>query len=1135
MTEQLKKLISLFKGKKSVGLKRSEVESLARGTLKLLEPMSHRMRVKHLVLLGQASREKEIYSAEIVELVESLTVEHRAAIANFFTALAQGGDFQERYLALISCFGSENGAHVRASLKDSSRIIRDTALSMLAAVLTDEELEETFQTLELSGKKRVLLGLRKKRRFALIDPLIETFIESGCPEKDVAELLPFASQAFIREQWVICESSFGELEWAKLARIHPSLAVSLMKEKVTALDFADPRILHLANIVLQIVSSRAADGGLDLIDSMVVHYALPDIAYENYIFPRPEKVSRLFLDSQISIPVSLEAILPRLNEKLMLDMVRKMVTGSSRMIGAYGVQEWMKKISPEARAKLYHEFKDSWRDGNGAIPCPVIELMPAAIRKKEGAAHLKMAPLEGELWGRLPYAKLLGFQQCREELSSYLGDPEPETRAVAVRPLVDSVKYDRDSAGELLEFLESRKNEPDPVRMAFVLSLAELPPGIWKESHLAGLEQVIRGALNAKDLSPSTVAYLGSLIVALVPFHLDWAGKWLATILKERHYLQLGDQTSRLNDAHVKALSPHFVPVLRTLQKMEKERAILSLAGTFNRRLSQFKELEDMVEELVLSASNVYVSQQALGIVFAHCKGKLEELIPRLLRKDPTWFQDYNVRRYIHSCRQDLLTPYLGQRAFKGRFGTGKTCVVPRFDGGFQRWSREQRRIYEKSLESLASDRDEHSVGDIFLALDGLSTLPDASIETILRYARLKEPDKQAVRDRAIYCLSRLDNGGGVKELIDCLSDERARSAIYVLREALLEMERDEALDILTDAPRRQITVAKEIVRLIGELRSDNAFVTLVEINQTELHRDVKIALLRALWNFLDRDETWNILEATARQSDRSVALHMVRIPSTRISVKAEDRLVELLASLLSFEEPMVRIAVLNRCRTMPVSDRHSKLKEGLLQSMTSKNSSEFSAAIHALLITYGVREPDSIEAAVTKIHKNRRVLDCFVTALISSFKQQGERLLPAVKAAMAALEEDKLSISRQLSLACQTLPFDEVVSYIEKIHANGSMHPMALMTTVGAIELAGRRADSENLIMVEEAFADHQSEELRRVGLAALCALSSSSRGWTRECLNRLERFRKDDSAMVAEAAQFVLPSAELALSEAL
>ena len=143
------------------------------------------------------------------------------------------------------------------------------------------------------------------------------------------------------------------------------------------------------------------------------------------------------------------------------------------------------------------------------------------------------------------------------------------------------------------------------------------------------------------------------------------------------------------------------------------------------------------------------------------------------------------------------------QTAYQGRFSTGKTRFVPFFHGGYSRWIDKQQEIFAGSLANLTRD-DKRDNPAVWRAIEQTR---------LFELASLQNP-RSAIRDRALYALSRLDGGQGVPILLSALDDVRARIAIYALRRCLMEMPVDSAVFILKNAPRSKVTVAKEIVRL---------------------------------------------------------------------------------------------------------------------------------------------------------------------------------------------------------------------------------------------------------------------------------------------------------------------------------
>ena len=68
------------------------------------------------------------------------------------------------------------------------------------------------------------------------------------------------------------------------------------------------------------------------------------------------------------------------------------------------------------------------------------------------------------------------------------------------------------------------------------------------------------------------------------------------------------------------------------------------------------------------------------------------------------------------------------------------------------------------------------------------------------------------------------------------------------------------AVALLRGVKLDKVTVAKECVRLLGDIPSDAAFAELRRLDGEELHRDVRVALLRAsgdTWNGPRRGRCW--------------------------------------------------------------------------------------------------------------------------------------------------------------------------------------------------------------------------------------------------------------------------------------
>ncbi|WZB75307.1 hypothetical protein WJ972_01680 [Achromobacter insuavis] len=195
--------------------------------------------------------------------------------------------------------------------------------------------------------------------------------------------------------------------------------------------------------------------------------------------------------------------------------------------------------------------------------------------------------------------------------------------------------------------------------------------------------------------------------------------------------------------------------------------------------------------------------------------------------------------------------------------------------------------------------------------------MPSIDLAPLFDFARLDAPD-QGLRDKTLEVLGRADAGRGVAALMQALDDGR------VHRHLCLASIPDEpaparVLDLLGRVPRGKITVAKEIIRLAGDLRTDGAFAFLARIEaEPRLHPDVVIALMRAYWNFLDRPEVWQRLHAAARNEQPALARATIRIPPVGLAPDSQRALSRHLALLLGHPDAQIRKETLERLIAMP-------------------------------------------------------------------------------------------------------------------------------------------------------------------------------------------------------------------------
>ena len=1026
----------------------------------------------------------------------------------------ESGAFYERWLCLLSCFGSRDGARTARFLSDASSLLRATALRLAAKVCDDRQATAALESLPRDAANRLLRWLGKAKRHAVMDAYLATRIERG--EENFYPLLPFGSPDFAARNLDLITERAGGDGWKRLARRHPGLAADALTARAAMAERFDPRLLWQANLSLSLLAKSKPTRALEVAAALQPLAGLARLDLQQTALRCPDETVALLLQSGDRANIHLERRVER-SEPARLTALLERFPDS---LGITSV--WLKRLPPERRAALYETFAPAWQDKDGAISAEVLALLPRAMRETEARRHLLLPALSVSLLRRLPYAAFLSWDEAKTTIQPFLQNPDAELRGAAHLALSVCVCYHRDRLPELLALLHARRNEQDPVRLAMLTGLSKLPPSVFQAEHLDALSEIVFDALAAADLSYATGAALQNRLVTLLPRHPAWAANKIAFTLEKFGRAAMGNLETRLADRDVERIAPELLPVLASWEQREREFDVILLARALGRRLKVFPGLAEILERIVRRTRNASLAVSALGLLVEHRREQVAALIPDLLRSDGSWATQAVVYGWLNQKRQDLLTPYLGRKAYSGRFSTGSTRFLLPITAGFARWTRTQRETFALTLAEVMRDTRRDNYG-IFRAIEQFAALPDVSPAPLAALAAV-DSKNLALRDAALRAMGRLDAGQGVPMLLDALADDRGRIAIYALRPALLEMPTERALDLLTAAPMERVTVAKEVIRLLGDLKTEGAYRRLLTLDAQDLHRDAKIALLRALWEHLERGETWPALERAAVSPDAAIAISVSRIPAERLSVDSQKRLVSLLAALLAHPDPQVRLSALERCASLPVADPERLLRTRLLLALNSRTEELVRAAANAVFATYFGEDAPVIGDALRQILPNRRALAVTTDALTAALMTNARLMAPTARAALAALESDPLTVKLQVKIAVLSLVWDELAFWLTGRAETRALHADALEITKQTLQYTAFRSDANEIERLEAALAGSSDRYLRWLALAALVQAAQMG-GWTEARRERLRTYQADAAELVAEAAQFTFP----------
>jgi hypothetical protein len=324
----------------------------------------------------------------------------------------------------------------------------------------------------------------------------------------------------------------------------------------------------------------------------------------------------------------------------------------------------------------------------------------------------------------------------------------------------------------------------------------------------------------------------------------------------------------------------------------------------------------------------------------------------------------------------------------------------------------------------------------------------------------------------------------------------------------------------LRAVPTTKVTVAKEVVRLLGELGGPEAFDELLALDRPGTHRDVRIALLRALWDHLDSPRTWEVFERAVNDPDWIVASKLTDIPLGRLSDEAETRVVKLLSNLLARPEPEARLHLLNRAAQLPLRDRDRALFQRLLAHVGVDATDEAATALSAALQRMLPAEVGEVSRRLTQLVRRRKLIAALlphVARRLGTYQQAHHEQV--ARALLEALRTDPATIPLYLTLGTRLWDWRQLVAALVELASRDLLYHDAMDAAFAAARAC------IHWDHLDEALQKQADPRLRRVGLVALVNSAGLEKGWTKDRRERLDLYREDPSPGVSGPASFVFP----------
>ncbi len=1028
------------------------------------------------------------------------------------------GDWQQRLFAVQACAGSGNADRLGRMVEDPSATVSGLALRLLADHGSDEQLVAVLHRSTRRRRRDFLSRLRSRKRYAAIDSFLESLLVTE--GANVGALLPFASAAVVARHFASYADLGGSPFWKRLGRYHPRIAIQSIIDRLAKTDAPDGLLLGHARDVLVHAGRAQPALAVELVRALAAHLPLSTLDVSRVISLRPTELAEAAVEAGQSTPFPLDNLAPRVETPLLIQLLRTYP-------GALPFsRQWYRKLAPRERGLIFDEAGQSWRDADRLPPADALELLPARQRVAEAERVAALPLLSTRPLIRGLYAAYLPWDQMRAIVDDLFNHPDGEMRACGWTALTASLRYHRDQAGAVLAMIRKRKFEQDPVRLAILQGLNSLPQSIWKPSHLDDVAGLIRESLDATDLSFSSAAYLTAFVQKLISSFPEWSAKQLAVIYRERGNIGGYVLESRINNEQALVIESAFIDVGIKWGKGNRVGWLVWFAEALGRRLRVCDLVRAALENL-LGRDSGYHHAAILELFRKHAPAaEFERLTKQLINAHESWVTLNPIFNFLHRRRQDWLEPFLAKEKFKMKDGTKVELVHLLPSSGYRRYTAAQQLKLAGTLGAIIKlpkgDVVPRDAWTMLRAMNFLALLPAADPTRLLA---LSVDARPVIADAAIRALGRLDAAQGLPTLIAALGDSRARVAIYALRHAVAQMPAVRVMDALSKAPMNIVTVAKETIRLVGEFAGPAGFDWLRGMYGQQLHRDVRAAVLRGLWDHLERPETWELLSEAAGDLDSQILDGVVRIPADRLSATSRQQLIALLIRISKHQNAVIRLAVFRRFAEMPFPDDEGRVVGMALPALVAPSPDEREAAAKLIAVNAQSRTAISLAKEVIAIRDRRRPLHDFFQVLINYCVENApgrRRLRPLAEAVIDGLRDDPATAGLRINLAAAALGIGGFERELTDFHAKELLNVAILNEAAIAIDRIAKTPERSGLEQLEHRLSSSSDANLHFLALSALLAQARDHIRWNDSRRERLSSYRDDPAPAVAMRARF-------------
>lgn len=564
----------------------------------------------------------------------------------------------------------------------------------------------------------------------------------------------------------------------------------------------------------------------------------------------------------------------------------------------YQAAAYLEALPPRDRAKIFTDAFAGINITNRVWEESLLTVLPHQLRQAL-ARQMASLPAHQDSYQQLRLARFMAPPQAWDFLEPQLSATDASERSLAWESILTAAGLSRDirQITRALGLLDRLASERDPVRTSAALAIAQIPSQCLAAVSLAPLHRFVQATVQAHDSSSAT---LHSLCQTAWRLFTHQAQRGLPVtealdllVLLARSQPDLPVPDLPIPSSGVGSLADRLRPVMDQAASRNHYWLVFSLYQRLGRRAWHQVDLNEFLFR-ALSAPEDHVQRLAVRHWLADPKTRGDRL-EVLLQRDESYACLDDVQSHICRFRTDLVSVFYRATALQGRFWNGDKPYVPLLAGPFWAWLPDQIRAYSGALHRfIASSQTEAWVQAAAIQL--LGRLPGLGPQALTLYLGSEDPSQVEAALRAVSYTQQPE--AALPLLLAHRGTDLARTAMYVLSRvirAIPPLLAETALRQAADEPSAKVTSRKEIIRLLGMLRTPHALPTIVSLGADEqTHRDIRIAAGRAALNYLDDERAWELLTKLA-STDRAISTSLTLTVPEQLAARHQARFAALL------------------------------------------------------------------------------------------------------------------------------------------------------------------------------------------------------------------------------------------------